>query len=60
VPTAAHLVQAADRIVVEFSRGELIPARVTGSAFSADVALLQLVISVFRQGQIVNLPIPTQ
>ncbi|HLE63600.1 MAG TPA: serine protease, partial [Pyrinomonadaceae bacterium] len=39
---AAHLVQAADRTVVEFSPGELIPARVTGSAFSADVALLQL------------------
>ena len=42
VLTAAHLVQAADRTVVEFSRGELIPARVTGSAFSADVAVLQL------------------
>ena len=42
VLTAAHLVQSADRTVVEFSRGELIPARVTGSAFSADVALLQL------------------
>ena len=42
VLTAAHLVQSADRTVVEFSGGELIPARVTGSAFSADVALLQL------------------
>jgi serine protease Do len=42
VLTAAHLVQAADRTVVEFSRGELIPARVTGSAFSADIAVLQL------------------
>ena len=42
VLTAAHLVQSADRTVVEFSRGELIPARVMGSAFSADVALLQL------------------
>jgi S1-C subfamily serine protease len=42
VLTAAHLVQAADRTVVEFSGGELIPARVTGSAFSADVAVLQL------------------
>jgi len=42
VLTAAHLVQAADRTVVEFSRGELIPARVTGSALSADIALLQL------------------
>jgi S1-C subfamily serine protease len=28
--------------VVEFSSGELIPAHVTGSAFSADVAVLQL------------------
>ena len=42
VLTAAHLVQAADRTVVEFSGGELIPARVIGSALSADVALLQL------------------
>jgi serine protease Do len=42
VLTAAHLVQAADRTMVEFSRGELIPARVTGSSFSADIALLQL------------------
>lgn len=42
VLTAAHLVQAADKTVVEFSRGELIPARVTGSALSADIALLQL------------------
>jgi S1-C subfamily serine protease len=42
VLTAAHLVQSADRTMVEFSRGELIPARVMGSAFSADVALLQL------------------
>ncbi len=42
VLTAAHLVQAADRTMVEFSRGELIPARVIGSALSADIALLQL------------------
>ena len=42
VLTAAHLVQAADRTMVEVSRGELIPARVTGSSFSADIALLQL------------------
>src|SRR5712692_10287848 len=40
--TAAHLVQAADRTVVEFSDGELIPARVVGSAIYAGVALLQL------------------
>jgi len=42
VLTAAHLVQAADRTMIEFSRGELIPARVIGSALSADIALLQL------------------
>src|SRR5882672_5586828 len=42
VLTAAHLVQAADRTVVEFSRGEQIPARVTSSAFAADIAVLQL------------------
>jgi serine protease Do len=42
VLTAAHLVQAADSTMVEFSRGELIPARVIGSALSADIALLRL------------------
>jgi serine protease Do len=42
VLTAAHVVQSADRTIVEFSQGELIPARVVGSAISADVALLQL------------------
>jgi len=42
VLTAAHLVQAADKTVVEFSNGELIPARVISSAIYADVALLQL------------------
>jgi len=42
VLTAAHLVQSADNIGVEFSEGELIPARVMGCSFSADVALLQL------------------
>jgi serine protease Do len=42
VLTAAHLVQSADRTVVEFSDGELIPATVVGSALSADVAVLQL------------------
>jgi len=42
VLTAAHLVQAADAIVVEFADGEVIPARVAGTAVSADVALLQL------------------
>ena len=42
VITAAHLVQAADKIEIEFPDGELIPARVIGSVISADVALLQL------------------
>jgi serine protease Do len=42
VLTAAHVVQSADKVTVEFSEGELIPARVMGCAFSADVALLQL------------------
>jgi len=42
VLTAAHLVESADRTVVEFSEGEVIPASVIGCAFSADVALLQL------------------
>ena len=40
--TAAHLVQSADKTLVEFSGGELIPASVLGTAISADVALLQL------------------
>jgi serine protease Do len=42
VLTAAHLVQSADKTMVEFSQGELIPARVVGTSVSADVALLQL------------------
>jgi serine protease Do len=42
VLTAAHLVQSADKTVVEFSQGESIPARVIGCSSSADVALLQL------------------
>jgi serine protease Do len=42
VLTAAHLVQAADAIVVEFADGEVIPTRVAGTTVSADVALLQL------------------
>jgi serine protease Do len=40
--TAAHLVQAADATTVEFSDGELIPARVLGAVRNADVALIQL------------------
>src|SRR5262249_57778072 len=42
VLTAAHLVQSADKTMVEFSQGESIPARVIGCSSSADVALLQL------------------
>jgi serine protease Do len=42
VLTAAHLVQSADQTTVEFSEGEVIPARVIGTSVSADVALLQL------------------
>src|SRR5258705_13327655 len=42
VLTAAHLVQAADRTMVEFAQGDLMPATVIGSSLSADVALLQL------------------
>src|SRR5882762_4462958 len=42
VLTAAHLVQAADAIVVEFADGTVIPAHVVGTTLSADLALLQL------------------
>lgn len=42
VLTAAHLVQSADRTIVEFSGGELVLAHVIGCGVSADVALLQL------------------
>ena len=40
--TAAHVVQTADRVTVEFIGGEQIPARVVSSEPNADVALLQL------------------
>src|SRR5262245_58904253 len=42
VLTAAHLVQSADRTVVEFSQGVDIRAQLIGCPSSADVALLQL------------------
>ncbi len=42
VMTAAHVVQSADRIVVEFTEGKEIPAHVIASVVTADVALLQL------------------
>jgi len=40
--TAAHVVQIADQIMVGFSSGDMIDARVISSAPFADVALLQL------------------
>ena len=40
--TAAHVVQAADKVWVEFSDEEVITAHVIGSDVAADVALLQL------------------
>ena len=42
VMTAAHIVQAADRVVVEFTEGKEIPAEVIASVITADVALLKL------------------
>ncbi|MFN0121379.1 MAG: S1C family serine protease [Blastocatellia bacterium] len=42
VLTAAHVVQTADQIEVQFLHGERIPARVAGAAPQADLALLQL------------------
>ncbi|MFN0122563.1 MAG: S1C family serine protease [Blastocatellia bacterium] len=42
VLTAAHVVQTAERIEIEFMGGQRVPARVVASAPVADVALLQL------------------
>jgi len=42
VLTAAHVVQIADEILVEFLGGESVPARVVASEARADLALLQL------------------
>jgi len=42
VLTAAHVVQIADEITVEFLGGEAVPARVVASETKADLALLQL------------------
>jgi serine protease Do len=42
VLTAAHVVQTADRVAVEFANGMIVPARVVASEPRADVALLQL------------------
>lgn len=42
VMTAAHVVQTADEVKVEFATGEVVPAKVVTSEPAADVALLQL------------------
>lgn len=42
VLTAAHVVQAVDKVFVEFSDGWLVTARVISSTTNTDVALLQL------------------
>lgn len=42
VMTAAHVVQTADQVVVEFPSGELIGAKVVASEPAADVALVKL------------------
>jgi S1-C subfamily serine protease len=42
VLTAAHVVQVAEEIQVEFRSGEVIPARVQGSVPGADLAVLRL------------------
>ena len=42
IMTAAHVVQAADRVAVQFIDGKSYPAHVVASSLRADVALLQL------------------
>jgi S1-C subfamily serine protease len=42
IMTAAHVVQTADRVAVQFQDGKLYPAHVVASSVRADVALLQL------------------
>ncbi len=42
IMTAAHVVQTADRLLVEFDHGESIPAKVLSSNQMADVALIKL------------------
>ncbi len=41
--TAAHVVQVAEKVSVEFTDGEIIPAKVISSYGNADVALLELI-----------------
>ena len=40
--TAAHVVQIADEIVVQFLNGDVVPAKVLASETRADLALIQL------------------
>jgi serine protease Do len=42
VMTAAHVVQVAERVGIEFKDGKVYPAHVVGSSARADVALVQL------------------
>ncbi len=42
IMTAAHVVQTADKVAVQFIDGKLYPAHVVASSLRADVALLQL------------------
>lgn len=42
IMTAAHVVQTADKVAVQFMDGKLYPAHVVASSVRADVALLQL------------------
>jgi len=42
IMTAAHVVQTADKVAVQFVDGKLYPAHVVASSLRADVALLQL------------------
>jgi len=42
IMTAAHVVQTADRVAVQFVDGKLYPAHVVASSLRADLALLQL------------------
>ncbi len=41
--TAAHVVQVAEKVSVEFTDGEIIPAKVISAYGNADVALLELI-----------------
>jgi len=42
IMTAAHVVQTADRVAIQFVDGKVYPAHVVASSLRADVALLQL------------------